>query len=150
MLGQSVTFPKPKPLTEHLVTKRQSLRESRVSRPGRVSGWGQREGREESDEGIPGGDVTTWGNGCRNATIWKLPQRPGGQTPEANAGKLPGLGEVGVLADPGVHGNASGNTRVDGAGGTELGDGAGHGGGSLGIRSHAGAFLTEKQQAAFR
>ena len=31
MLGQSVDFPKPEPLTEHLFTKRQSLRDSRVS-----------------------------------------------------------------------------------------------------------------------
>ena len=56
---------------------------------------------------------------------------------------LPGICQIGVLADPGVHGDAGRDTRVDGAGGAKLGDGAGHHRGILGRLRHAGAFLAE-------
>ena len=57
---------------------------------------------------------------------------------------LPRIGQISVLANPGVHGDSGRDACVDGTGGAELGDGAGHHGGVLGSLCHAGAFLAEK------
>src|SRR6195952_590340 len=47
---------------------------------------------------------------------------------------LPRLREVRVLPDPGVHRDAGGHARVDGTGGSELGDRDGHRGTGLRLR----------------
>lgn len=62
----------------------------------------------------------------------------------------PGPLEISVLPDPGVHGDTRGDSGVDAAGGTELGDrhhcaGAGHG-----IGGDARSLLPEDQQAVPR
>src|SRR5918994_107904 len=56
-------------------------------------------------------------------------------------------GSHGVLADPGVHGDARGNARVDRSGGPEHGDRAQLRAGVAGGRRQAGALLAEEQHA---
>src|SRR5918995_776630 len=56
-------------------------------------------------------------------------------------------GSLGVLADPGVHGDARRDARVDRAGGTEHGDRAHLRAGVAGGRRQAGTLLAEEQHA---
>lgn len=59
--------------------------------------------------------------------------------------RSPGPAEVGVLADPGVHGDPRGDRRVDAPGGAELRDGHRQCGAGARVVGDAGALLAEDQ-----
>jgi MFS transporter, DHA2 family, multidrug resistance protein len=62
-------------------------------------------------------------------------------------GALPGHTEVGMLDDPGVHGDPRGDGGVDAAGGAEGGDRHGHPRTGFGVVGDARPLLPEDQQA---
>ena len=62
----------------------------------------------------------------------------------------PGAAEVGMLADPGVHGDPRGDAYVDAAGGAELGDRYRHAGTGRRVRGDTRSLLAEDQQAVAR
>jgi len=62
----------------------------------------------------------------------------------------PRAAEVGMLANPGVHGNPRGDTDVDTAGGAELGDRCRQPGAGRNLRGDTRPLLAEDQQAVAR
>ena len=83
--------------------------------------------------------------------VWLLlrPSKPGSDVGSFPA-RSPGPVEVGVLTDPGVHGDPRGDGRVDAAGGAELGDRHRQAGARARLGCDARALLAEDQQAAER
>lgn len=72
-------------------------------------------------------------------TVWVLLRR-----------HLPGTVEIGVLDDPGVHGDSGGDRGVDAAGGAERGDRHGQPRTGFGVVGDARPLLPEDQQAVSR
>ena len=62
----------------------------------------------------------------------------------------PGAAQIGVLPNPGVHGDPRGDSCIDASGGTELGDRDGRAGTGRRLGGDARPLLTEDQQAVAR